>query len=686
MKIRIQRNSLAMAALVLMLAACGGSDDSAPVPPPAPPPPPPAGTLIGAAGGTVTGPNGAQVVIPAGALATEVRINIEQTTVGAPALPGGFSVSGLTFAFTPHGTTFAVPVTMTLPFDPASVPAGTTPVFYKTTNAQTQWEQVPNAVFGAASVSAQVSSFSIAQIVIEPLHLIGVQRHVRFEPIGQATEHFDDNEGVLDARRLVGPAGLFEIPFDGDNTSALEVFSAADGIPFWVGSESGKGLVALHQSQAFVKLTDDATLEVVLTAALLEVLDFNLMPGFSECPNGPGWATCTLIQATILFEAELTVLTPWGEDFLYLADPDDDDDTPVLDTGTTMQLRGHAGEWLKAVDQSWDRMSSAFTYANVEMTDDVNDDAAKIHPRMRLTGPVVIPVDLSGIERFDTFWINTDVFAVTRNKRGRESGVGAFVRDPAKIGGATLNFTGLQRSSAPRPTPRVARRAIPCATGPDPQAGELQFSAPVYVLMEGAFAEYEASDILITRSNGSTGNISATLTVDGGTAAPGVHYNPIAATVVFADGDTTPRAIGIDILQNGNVEADTTVNLTLSAPGGCATLGAQASALLRIRDDDSAPTPPSFFTVGGVVTGLSAVLGSNLVLEDHHGLFLEITGDGPFVFATLPSPAGTAYSVRVFNQPRNLIGIQTQTCIVTNGTGIFGDANVTNVQVICADL
>ena len=102
-------------------------------------------------------------------MASEIRINIEQITTGAPALPAGFVAHGQMFAFTPHGTTFAVPVTMTLPFDPASVPAGTTPVFYKTTNAQTQWEQIANATFGATSVSAQVTRFSDATVVIPPL-------------------------------------------------------------------------------------------------------------------------------------------------------------------------------------------------------------------------------------------------------------------------------------------------------------------------------------------------------------------------------------------------------------------------------------------------------------------------------------------------------------------------------------
>ena len=42
-------------------------------------------------------------------------------------------------------------------------------MFYKTTNAQTQWEQIASATFGAASVSAQVTGFSNATVVIPPL-------------------------------------------------------------------------------------------------------------------------------------------------------------------------------------------------------------------------------------------------------------------------------------------------------------------------------------------------------------------------------------------------------------------------------------------------------------------------------------------------------------------------------------
>ena len=96
----------------------------------------PAGTVIGPAGGTVIGPNGASVVIPPGALATNTTITIAQTSAGSPPLPGGFTSFGPMFAFTPHGTTFAVPVTMTLPFDPASVPAGVTPALLQDERAE----------------------------------------------------------------------------------------------------------------------------------------------------------------------------------------------------------------------------------------------------------------------------------------------------------------------------------------------------------------------------------------------------------------------------------------------------------------------------------------------------------------------------------------------------------------------
>ena len=169
--------------------------------------------------------------------------------------------------------------------------------------------------------------------------------------------------------------------------------------------------------------------------------------------------------------------------------------------------------------------------------------------------------------------------------------------------------------------------------------------------------------------------MTATFSTSDGTAIGGTDYTPVSTTIFFADGDTAQRVVEVPIIQDLiSGEPDKTVNLTLSQPGGCAALGAQTTAVLTIRDDD-APPPPPRFTVGGTVNGLIGTV----VLEDHHGLFLEITGDGPFTFTNLPTLDGLPYSVRVFNQPFAPV----QVCTVSNGSGVFGNANVTNVVVNC---
>ena len=145
------RSLLCAATLALTVSACGGGGDT--------PPPPPA-MIVGAAGGTVSGPNGAQVVIPAGALAANTAIAV---TLVAPvaALPAGNATVGPVYAFTPHGQTFAQPVTITVPVDPAQVPAGTAVKLYKTMNgAAGPWQEVAGATRTGNLISGQVTSFS----------------------------------------------------------------------------------------------------------------------------------------------------------------------------------------------------------------------------------------------------------------------------------------------------------------------------------------------------------------------------------------------------------------------------------------------------------------------------------------------------------------------------------------------
>ena len=97
-------------ALVLaLLAACGGGDGPAPAPTEA-------SALIGPAGGTLDGPDGARVVVPAGALSADTTITIAKRSTGAPTvLPDGFTESGDVYEFTPHDILFKQPVTLRVP-------------------------------------------------------------------------------------------------------------------------------------------------------------------------------------------------------------------------------------------------------------------------------------------------------------------------------------------------------------------------------------------------------------------------------------------------------------------------------------------------------------------------------------------------------------------------------------------
>jgi hypothetical protein len=71
---------------------------------------------MGSAGGDLTGPEGARLVVPSGALAAKTVLAITVATSGYPSLPTGTQTQGKVFAFTPHGQSFATPVTITVPF------------------------------------------------------------------------------------------------------------------------------------------------------------------------------------------------------------------------------------------------------------------------------------------------------------------------------------------------------------------------------------------------------------------------------------------------------------------------------------------------------------------------------------------------------------------------------------------
>ena len=707
MNTRTHGHRFVITALLLTLAACGGGgDDSAPVPPPAPPPPPPPGILIGAAGGTVSGPNGAQVVIPAGALATEVRINIEQITTGASALPAGFVAHGPMFAFTPHGTTFASPVTMTLPFDPASVPPGTTPVFYKTINAQTQWEEIGSATFGATSVSAQVTSFSDATVVIPPVEVVpdnAVHVWSFLLLLGDELEEGPPNEGAQvggDIWEIVefGPA-VFDAPMLDVDGSLIPSDNIANGL---IGAKADEGSLALAaeaplgnvgleddpigsksrlvQYQTYVKNAPNATYSLQLSTAMLQATDGNQVLQ-RPCPphHDLEGIACDLIKAEMTLDVKAFTPGPGPMTIFFR-------------TAGGAEVNGSGGAWLTS---AW---SEGFSRTPLWDTEDFDFLSADFHGpegiiNMSLERPPIHSIDLSSIGVGETFTVQIVALTHTYNRadgvvsgRGAEfeTASGAYLWNQRTLIGTTISTSNLTPIDTPQPLvdpadiPVIPEACIP-GPGPNPESGLIQFSTPNYTQAESG----TAPTVTVTRTGGSVGAATATFATSDGTAVAGADYRAVNTSVFFSDGDATARAVSIPVIPDLiPSEPEQTVNLRLSQPGGCAALGAQTTAVLTLRDDD-APPPPTLFTVGGTVTGYTS---TGLVLDNNRGVFLPILGNGPFTFSDLPAPSGSPYFVRVFNQPRNGAGFQTQSCTVTNASGTFSNANVTDVLVTCEDL
>jgi 6-phosphogluconolactonase (cycloisomerase 2 family) len=81
------------------------------------------------------------------------------------------------------------------------------------------------------------------------------------------------------------------------------------------------------------------------------------------------------------------------------------------------------------------------------------------------------------------------------------------------------------------------------------------------------------------------------------------------------------------------------------------------------------------YTIGGNVTGVS---GTGLVLANNMGDNLTIIGNGSFTFSN-SAAVGAGYNVTIVSQPLD----DSQTCVVSDGLGTVGTANVTSIVVTC---
>lgn len=144
------------------------------------------------------------------------------------------------------------------------------------------------------------------------------------------------------------------------------------------------------------------------------------------------------------------------------------------------------------------------------------------------------------------------------------------------------NETGYLILSNPTGGGRIGTSGIATLTIVDndvPAAG-FKFSATSYAKTETAGTRA----ITISRPATATAQ-SVTFSTSDGTATAGIDYTAVTAVVSFAPGEGS-KTVSVPILADTVPESKETVNLTLSAPTGGGTLGAQRTAVLFITDDD----------------------------------------------------------------------------------------------------
>ncbi len=614
--------------IALVMTACGGGggDDGSPGPQPSPLPP---GT-VGPAGGTVTGANGAQVVVPAGALNQNVTISITQSSTGAPALPAGHVPIGQMFAFQPHGTSFASPVTVTVPFDAAQLPAGERAIMLKTNAAQTAWEEVSGVTISGGNASASIGGFSWIFMSRLPPPVVAVDEPQRYYEFGgwnvfgnytriegnfPALEAREPGEPPGDLDKTIVFGGLAFTPPGGDMNASGGVYSNEEGKVYWVGAEAPTGDLmgldpnatflggksSLRQFQSYRKNAANATMEIVITRATHLIADFNGSgPRLAGCPwsgapeNVP--EDCADLLTSQLFMRVQTVagtgvditddrevysvvkgatmiehLGSNGVDFdVYI--PDEAKRTPVA--GQTNRFRALFAE------NQFDRLTvGGQTQVTLREPLRVQIDLSRIPVCSDESSPVNCP----------EFTLQTEVDALAQNRRSAETYAAAFLRDPLGLGGEVeVITTGLTPTNRPYlGTPTQPPQPQPtCESGTNPDSGAIQFDRERVRIME--FGELKPQ-VYITRTGGSAGEVIANITTQADTAIPGTHFQSVTNTVIFGDGDDTPRALALPTIDNNTHDGNKRFTLQLVAQPACARLGDDTTLEVMIVDDEARP-------------------------------------------------------------------------------------------------
>jgi len=385
------------------------------------------------------------------------------------------------------------------------------------------------------------------------------------------------------------------------------VFSDADGSQYSVLAQaptlnpfrarSPKGAVThLDEYQAYEKRDSDASLRITISDLLLQTIDDNDESAAFECSPGVG---CAPIRTVVRFHARAYAESAGGDFF---------------DAGGVAYLEGHQHSWLPGAATSADSPRPLWGEKDFDVDGDADDSGTGAAGVMYVNHAIRLKVPLASVRPGELFAVHVSLEAEAVDDRGRESAAQAFIQDPQHRDTALLTARGLKRRGTPRfKEPRAnALQPARCATR-RPGAG-------VLALSDRSFAASESSSspmVLVTRSGGSRGAASVTVTAHSGSARPGRDFRATKTTVRFGDGDSSPRLVEIPIREDAAIEAPERFSVELTH-AHCGALGARHHATVTILDDDQPPQPaPAGSALGGTVQGPAA---SNVLTPPATGL------------------------------------------------------------------
>jgi hypothetical protein len=156
----------------------------------------------------------------------------------------------------------------------------------------------------------------------------------------------------------------------------------------------------------------------------------------------------------------------------------------------------------------------------------------------------------------------------------------------------------------------VHQQRVPGASAAPPQ-GQLRLGATTYAVDEGI----GTVTLHVTRTGGSTGQVSVDYGTTDGTATAGSDYGSASGTLTFGDG-VASQSFDLTITDDTVFEGvvDENLALSLSNPTGGATLGSSAGATLVIRENEPPPQRGTLRLSAGSFAVAENVVGGNLTV------------------------------------------------------------------------